>query len=82
MTIRSRGAPQPLCVTPSEAAQLLSVGRTKMYTLLKCGEIPSIRVGRKILIPIKELEAWLCKQLGQPPDGGDVHVEKTTAQSP
>ena len=54
-----REAPPPLCITPIEAAQLLSIGRTKMYALLKSGEIPSVRVGRKILIPNSKLEAWL-----------------------
>ena len=82
MQNQTRAAPPPLCVTPAEAAKQLHIGRTRMYALLKSGEIPSIRVGRKILIPTRVLEAWLCKQLGQPPDGGDVHVEKTTAQSP
>lgn len=55
----SGAASPPLCVTPTEAAKLLSIGRTKMYSLLKSGKIPSIRVGRKILIPTAELEAWL-----------------------
>ena len=54
-----RAAPPPLCVTPAEAAQQLHIGRTHMYRMLKKGEIPCVRVGRKILIPVKELEAWL-----------------------
>ena len=59
MIEKTRAAPPPLCVTPAEAAQQLHIGRTQMYRMLKNGEVPSVRVGRKILIPIKELEAWL-----------------------
>ena len=64
----------PLCVTPTEATRLLSVGRTKMYSLLKNGEIPSVRVGRKILIPTAELEAWLHRASTSPhhKGGGDA----------
>ena len=48
-----------LTTTPSEAAAELNVGKTKIYELLRKGEIPSLRVGRKILIPMDELKNWL-----------------------
>lgn len=74
MKNQSRAVPPLLCVTPAEAAQQLNIGRTKMYRILKNGEIPSIRVGRKILIPTKELEAWLHRRLtcSYKKEGGDA----------
>ena len=38
-------------LTPNEAKEVLSVGRNTIYKLLKLGEIKSLRIGKKILIP-------------------------------
>ncbi|MBR4626092.1 MAG: helix-turn-helix domain-containing protein [Ruminococcus sp.] len=48
-----------LCLTPKEAADQLHISRSKLYQLLRENAIPSIRVGRKILIPTEELKRWL-----------------------
>lgn len=52
----------PLCINTSEACKMLGLGRTKLYTMLKEHQIPHIRVGGRILIPVKELENWLHEQ--------------------
>ena len=41
----------PLTLTVDEAGQLLRIGRNNMYRLVNSGQIQSIKVGRKILIP-------------------------------
>jgi excisionase family DNA binding protein len=38
-------------LTVEEVAEILGTGRTATYDAVKRGEIPSIRVGRKFLIP-------------------------------
>ena len=40
-----------LVLTPIETAKLLRIGRGTVYEQIRCGAIPSIRMGRKILIP-------------------------------
>ncbi len=50
------------CLTPKEAARKLRISRTKMYQLLRQGDIPSVRIGRRILILEEELTNWLRKQ--------------------
>ena len=40
-----------LLLTPTEAARALSIGRTKLYTLLSTGELPSVRIGSSRRIP-------------------------------
>ena len=35
------------------------VGRSAIYSALAAGEIPSVRIGRRILIPRRRLEEWL-----------------------
>jgi len=42
----------------------LGVGRVQAYELANREDFPKIRVGRRILIPVAGLEAWLEKQAG------------------
>ncbi|WP_074739889.1 helix-turn-helix domain-containing protein [Ruminococcus sp. YRD2003] len=51
-----------LCLTVSEAAIQLNISRSKLYQLLRDGDIPHMKVGRKILIPSAELREWLHTQ--------------------
>jgi excisionase family DNA binding protein len=50
-------------ITVAEAAQLLSIGKNTAYTAIKRGEIPSLRIGGRVLIPTARLIALL--------EGGD-----------
>lgn len=50
MTIR------PYVVTVAEAARLLSIGRTKAYDLIRTGDIPSVKIGQTIRVPVDALE--------------------------
>ncbi len=45
--------------TVSEVAEMLSLGNCKIYDLIHEKKIPSIKVGRKFIIPKKRLEEWL-----------------------
>lgn len=45
-----------LFVTPAEAAKMLSVSRSKLYVLLRAGEIPHRKIGSAIRIPVAFLE--------------------------
>jgi excisionase family DNA binding protein len=44
---------------PVEAANLLGLGRSKTYELMKSGEIPSIRIGKSVRVPAKALSEWI-----------------------
>jgi len=48
-----------LLVKPMEAAQLIGVGRTRIYEMLASGEIPSIHIGRSVRIPTDKLRQWV-----------------------
>ena len=43
----------------AEAARRLGVGINRAYESARRGEIPAIRLGSRILIPVKAFEAWL-----------------------
>ena len=56
----------PLAVSPGEAARLLGIGRTRLYEELGSGAIPSFHLGRRRLIRIAALEAWMAaREAGQ-----------------
>ncbi len=42
---------RPLTLSVAEAARLLGIGRNSAYEAVRRGEIPSIRIGRRVLIP-------------------------------
>ena len=48
-----------LVFTVEEAAYLLNISRALAYDLVARGEIPSIRLGRRIAVPRKQLEILL-----------------------
>ena len=50
-----------LCVTVPEAAKMLGISRNFAYQLVREGKLPSIRLGKRILIPIAALEKMLEK---------------------
>jgi excisionase family DNA binding protein len=49
-----------LTLTVEEAAQVLGVGRTVAYRLVREGRIPAIRLGAKWFVPKAALEAFLA----------------------
>lgn len=48
-----------LAYSPAEAARALGISRAKLYLLLDEGALPSIRLGRRRLIRVVDLEAML-----------------------
>lgn len=45
----------PLFLSIEDIMSILSIGRSTAYTLIRCGEIESTRVGRQIRIPKSSL---------------------------
>ena len=50
---------QRLLARPEEAAELLGVGRSTIYELMRAGELPVVHIGRAARIPIQELRHWV-----------------------
>ena len=49
-----------------ETAKVLGIGRNSAYEGVRTGEIPSIRIGKRILVPRLALERILENAGGQP----------------
>jgi excisionase family DNA binding protein len=48
-----------LLVRPTKAAQLADISRSVAYELIAQGVWPSVRVGRSLRVPVKDLLAWV-----------------------
>ncbi len=57
----------PLLLTPEEAAEVLRVGRTKIYALMKAGDLRSVHIGRSCRISRAELERYVQHLQAPPP---------------
>lgn len=49
--------PAVLCVP--EVARRLGISRSFAYELVSAGEIPSVRLGRRVLVPVHQLRRLL-----------------------
>jgi excisionase family DNA binding protein len=50
---------QPIAISVEEAAKAAGVGRTLIYEALSKNELASLKAGRRRLIRVEALRAWL-----------------------
>ena len=50
-----------LVYTPRELQELLGLSRNSVYERIADGSLPSLRLGRRLVIPRAALEAWLAQ---------------------
>ena len=65
---------EKLLLKPMEAATAINVGRSKVYEMLASGELPSIRVGSTIRVPVDGLREWIAAQR--------LHTQDLAGESP
>lgn len=72
---------EKILLTPKECAEALSIGRTRMYSMLAQSQLPSVRIGRSIRVPVAALERWVEAHQGgasglvpEETDGGGTDV--------
>lgn len=47
----------------SKAAAMLGISRPSIYQLIHSADFPIVRLGGRVLIPVKQLEDWLDAQV-------------------
>ncbi len=57
--------PDRLTITIAEAAQQLGIGRNSAYEAAHSGEIPTVRIGRRLVVPKAALEKMLTGDDGR-----------------
>lgn len=48
-----------LLLTVEEAAEALSLGKTKVYELISAGQIETVQIGRSRRVPVDALDAFV-----------------------
>lgn len=56
-------------LTVEEAARALGIGRGSAYEAVRRGDIPSIRVGRRLVVPRAALDRLLAAERPPSPSG-------------
>ena len=65
-----------------EMAELLGIGRSKAYELVRSGTVPSLRLGKRIVIPKLALSRFLAECAYQNADEADVQPGKSGTTQP
>lgn len=60
---RKEGELMDKYLTVKEAGEILNIGKTKMYELVNQPDFPSVKMGKKILIPESELDKFMRRYL-------------------
>lgn len=59
LPLRSASPLTRLTLSIAEAAELVGISRTTAYELAHSGELPTVRLGRRILVPVNQLAETL-----------------------
>jgi excisionase family DNA binding protein len=59
-----------LALSVEEAGPLLGISRDLAYDLVACGDLPSVRLGRRIVVPRRALEETLARMVRPAVDDG------------
>ena len=49
----------PKLLRATEVAALLGLGRSKVYDMMKRGQLPVVRIGKAIRVPAHALDEWI-----------------------
>lgn len=70
---------EPLAVSPTQAALLLSLSKRKVQDLMSRGVIPFRKVGRRTLIPFSALKSFL--RIDHPTAQGNQHGQPDSQEA-
>jgi excisionase family DNA binding protein len=71
-----------MTVTVEEAAQLLGIGRSTAYIAVRTGELPRIRLGRRLLVPRAQIDRMLGLNDERPEGGNPPGARETSTIAP
>lgn len=50
---------EKLAINIEEFASMVGIGRSKAYELSRRKDFPSIRLGKRVIVPVDRLKVWL-----------------------
>jgi excisionase family DNA binding protein len=57
---------EPLTMSVERAGQLLGISRGLAYDLVRRGEIPAVRLGRRLVVPVRAIDEILSVRPTEP----------------
>lgn len=60
---------KPATMTVTQTATVLGISRSSAYECVRLGSIPSIRLGRRIVVPTRAIDALLASVSPKAPHG-------------
>lgn len=72
-TLDSAPTPALLC-SILDAASALGISRTSLYAILDAGEIETVRIGKRRLVPLDSIEAYVAALRAEALPGAQVSV--------
>jgi excisionase family DNA binding protein len=71
---------EPITVAPDGLRQLLGISRGKSYELIRTGQIPHVRLGKSIRIPVALLTEWLNERAAASGKGNGSTEERNAVR--
>jgi excisionase family DNA binding protein len=65
MSAATQTTAAPATVSVEEAAEILGIGRSLAYELARAGRIPALRLGKRLVVPRRALDALLAGAIPQ-----------------
>lgn len=56
---------EPLLVDVQQAAKMVGIGRSKLYELVRKGQIPVVHIGRSVRVPVSALHDFVSRLLAE-----------------
>lgn len=50
---------EPILLKPQQAAEVLGIGRSLIYLLIRDGKLPTVKVGNSLRVPRAALDQWV-----------------------
>ena len=54
----------PITLKADEVAQVLGISRANAYVLMHSADFPTLRIGKRMVVPKDKLIEWINKQIG------------------
>ena len=56
----SEQLPEPILLSIEDTMHVLGLGRTTVHALVKSGELPAVKIGRRVMIRRADIEAFVA----------------------
>jgi excisionase family DNA binding protein len=56
---------EPVLLSVADAARALGIGRTEIFMMIRRGDIGSVTIGRRRLIPLEELRKFAARKVSR-----------------